>query len=204
MARDSSAILMACTDDCRTLSPVTHSRFDSGDAKPRQRRLRGYSTMVVQQPSKLNTRVRFPLPAPILIGNLPLSRRSLRGIRSSYRLSGLVQSTPNSFRSSNEIAHEEIQHGARYGLHVSLISINSFALPQSFHRYYPELTNLVYFRMSSRSLPAKVDTPQTAAACTVKSIPTTTWDPTRSMVEVLQRRLLSVGVQTVMLAYNLA
>src|SRR3546814_816542 len=24
----------------------------------------GYSTMVVQQPSKLNTRVRFPLPAP--------------------------------------------------------------------------------------------------------------------------------------------
>ncbi|GEM_PF-3096479 len=27
-------------------------------------RVRGYSSMVEQQPSKLNTRVRFPLPAP--------------------------------------------------------------------------------------------------------------------------------------------
>ena len=37
---------------------------NSGAIRHQARPVRGYSTMVVQQPSKLNTRVRFPLPAP--------------------------------------------------------------------------------------------------------------------------------------------
>ncbi len=44
------------------------SKCRNARCKPTRKRLGstpcGYSTMVVQQPSKLNTRVRFPLPAP--------------------------------------------------------------------------------------------------------------------------------------------
>ena len=60
-----------------TVNPLAYAFVGSSPTSPTTRKertysrrlirapeLRGYSTVVVQQPSKLNMRVRFPLPAP--------------------------------------------------------------------------------------------------------------------------------------------
>ncbi len=47
---------------------------------------RGYSSMVEQQPSKLNTRVRFPLPAPVFMSSHAYRPTACTLDRASHRL----------------------------------------------------------------------------------------------------------------------
>ena len=74
-----------------TVNPLAYAFVGSSPTSPTTRRsltlsrrlfrapiFRGYSTVVVQQPSKLNMRVRFPLPAPTL--RLPAGTHGQREI----------------------------------------------------------------------------------------------------------------------------
>ena len=60
----------------RRFAPRNDGRDLGSSQRERRRKNRGCSSMVEQQPSKLNTRVRFPSPAPIAISTVRIFRHT--------------------------------------------------------------------------------------------------------------------------------